>query len=87
MQETATVTAKQILALIERQGFRCALSGRALIPETVSLDHILPVSRGGEHALSNIWAVDHQVNSAKGTLTVEEFVSLCREVVGYQASP
>ena len=80
----ATVTAKQIMSLIERQGFRCAMSGRTLTPETASLDHIVPLSRRGSHDLSNLWVVDHQVNSAKGTLTVEEFVGMCREVVVHQ---
>ncbi len=84
MSKPATVTAKQILELIQNQGYRCALSGRVLTPETASLDHIVPLSRGGEHALANIWAVDFQVNNAKGTLTVEEFVALCQEVTAFQ---
>jgi 5-methylcytosine-specific restriction endonuclease McrA len=83
----ATVTAKQILSLIERQDFRCALSGRTLTPETASLDHIVPLSRNGSHELSNLWVVDHLVNAAKGSLTVEEFVGLCREIAAYQSTP
>ena len=82
MRQAATVTAKMIFELIERQNYQCALSGRQLTPESASLDHIVPLSRGGQHDLSNLWIVDHQVNSAKGTLTVEEFVALCREVAG-----
>jgi 5-methylcytosine-specific restriction endonuclease McrA len=78
-----TVTAKMIMEMIEHQQFRCALSNRELTPETASLDHIVPLSRGGSHDLSNLWVVDHKVNTAKGTLTVEEFVSLCRDVAAY----
>lgn len=85
MAKPTTVTAKQIMELIERQQFRCALSGRPLTPETASLDHIVPLSRGGTHELSNLWIVDYQVNTAKGTLTVEEFVTLCRDVAAHQA--
>jgi len=84
MREVKTVTAKMIMRLVEQQAFRCALSGRELTPETASLDHIVPLSRGGNHELSNLWAVDHQANSAKGTMTVDEFISLCREVAGHQ---
>ena len=79
----ATVTAKMIMAMIERQQFRCALSGRELTPETASLDHIQPLPRGGAHDLSNVWIVDHQVNAAKGTLTKDEFVTLCCEVADH----
>jgi 5-methylcytosine-specific restriction endonuclease McrA len=84
MQKRKTITAKMVMQMIEDQGFRCALSGRPLTPETASLDHVMPLSRGGAHDLSNLWAVDHQVNSAKGTLSVEEFVLMCRDVASYQ---
>jgi 5-methylcytosine-specific restriction endonuclease McrA len=85
MPTPATVTAKMIMELIERQEFRCALSGRLLTPETASLDHRIPLSRGGTHQLGNLWVVDHQVNAAKGSLTVDEFVAICREVTTRQA--
>lgn len=85
MAKPMTVTAKQILRLVEKQGYRCAISGRVLTPETASIDHIVPLGRGGEHALANLWIVDHQVNAAKGTMTTEEFVALCREVAQHRA--
>lgn len=78
------ITAKQVLELVKRQRFRCAISGRELTPETASLDHIVPLARGGPHAIENVWVVDHQVNSAKGTLSLDEFVALCRDVVAHQ---
>ncbi|TWU08618.1 HNH endonuclease [Symmachiella macrocystis] len=88
MPTPATVTAKMIMELIERQRFRCALSGRELTPENASLDHIVPLSRGGTHEISNLWVVDQQVNAAKSTLTVEEFVAMCREItVRHAKSP
>jgi len=84
MEKPKTVASKMIWDLIQRQQFRCALSGRKLTPETASLDHVVPLSRGGRHDPSNIWVVDQHVNAAKGTLTVEEFVSMCREIVAFQ---
>lgn len=84
MRLPATVTSKMILKLIEGQSYQCALSGRKLTPETASLDHIVPLSRGGEHSIENLWVVDVQVNAAKGTLTTEEFQALCQEVVEHQ---
>ncbi|MEJ5260978.1 MAG: HNH endonuclease signature motif containing protein [Anaerohalosphaeraceae bacterium] len=79
-----TIKTNEILSLLEKQQYRCALSGRKLTPETASLDHIQPLSRGGLHDISNIWIVDHQVNIAKGSLTAEEFIRLCQEVTWNQ---
>lgn len=80
MPKPGTVTGKQILKLIEKQQYRCALSGRKLTPETASLDHVVPLSRGGKHDISNLQVLEHHVNTAKGTLTVDEFISLCEDV-------
>jgi 5-methylcytosine-specific restriction endonuclease McrA len=85
MPRPNAVTSRMILNLLEKQGYRCALSGRQLTPETASIDHVLPLSRGGRHAIENLCIVDHQVNVAKGTLTLEEFVCLCREVAEHFA--
>ena len=85
MPTPATVTAKMIMELIERQEFHCAFSGRELTPETASLDHIVPLSRGGTHDISNLCVVDHQINAAKSTMTVEEFVAMCREVAAWRS--
>lgn len=84
MDTRKRITAKQVLELVQRQEFRCAISGRELTPETASIDHIVPLARGGEHAIANVWIVDHQVNTAKGTLALDEFITLCRDVVAHQ---
>lgn len=86
MPKPDTVTGKQILELIERQNYRCALSGRKLTPETASLDHVVPLSRGGKHDISNLQVLDFRVNAAKGTLTIEEFTTLCGEVIEHGTS-
>ena len=86
MSERGRITAKQVFELVKQQRFRCAISGRTLAPETASLDHIVPLAHEGAHALENVWIVDHQVNTAKGTLTLEQFVAICRDVVEYQES-
>jgi 5-methylcytosine-specific restriction endonuclease McrA len=84
MAKRKNITARQVIDLLKRQGYRCAISGRQLTPETASLDHIVPLGRGGEHGIANVCIVDHRVNIAKGTMTLEEFVSLCRDVVECQ---
>jgi len=74
------VNPRAILQILERQRYRCALTARALTPETASLDHIVPVCRGGQHRINNTQVLERSVNRAKGTLTNDEFVALCSEV-------
>lgn len=74
---------RAILALLESQGYRCALTGRELAPKTASLDHKLPATRGGTNEIENVWLVHSDINRAKGTMTAEEFIQLCHEVVRY----
>lgn len=81
-----TVKAGEIYAMLKRQSFRCAYSGRELTPETASIDHRQPISRGGSNELPNLAVVHVDVNAAKASMTVEEFVQLCREVVEWSDS-
>ncbi len=74
------VRVAEVMAIVESQNRRCALSGRLLTPETAALDHKLPVARGGEHRFGNLQVLDKAVNRAKGTLINEEFIAMCGEV-------
>jgi hypothetical protein len=74
------VTGADFLALLHRQQFRCAYSGEPLTPENVSADHRQPVSRGGSHDIENLALVTLAVNASKGSLSLDEFVSMCRKV-------
>ena len=69
------------MCLLEHQHYRCALTGRWLTPQTAALDHIMPMRRGGEHVIENTQVLHKDVNRAKGSLTSEEFLAMCREVV------
>jgi 5-methylcytosine-specific restriction endonuclease McrA len=82
---SGVVTAANVLRLLEYQHYRCALTGRRLTPGAASLDHIVPVRDGGEHRIENTQALHKDVNRAKSTMSVEEFVRLCREVVRHAA--
>lgn len=83
---TETISRHDILRLLEQQSYRCALSGRGLLPSTTALDHTMPMSRGGRHVVGNAQALQKEVNRAKGTLTNEEFIQICREVVAWADS-
>jgi hypothetical protein len=80
---TGVIKQSSVLQLLEWQQYRCAMTGRELTPETASLDHIVPVRSGGEHRIENAQVLHRDVNKAKTTMTRDEFIQLCREVVQY----
>lgn len=77
------ISAKRLYRLLELQGFKCAVTGRDLTPETASLDHKVPLSQGGSNLMDNVQIVHWDVNKAKGTMTMSEFLALCKEVVAF----
>lgn len=77
------ITAAGILDVIRLQEFRCALTGRPLEPVNASIDHIIPMSQGGLHVLENVQVLHADVNAAKRTMKLEDFIQMCREVVSY----
>lgn len=80
-EDCDSITKRSLIDLLERQEFCCALTGRILTPETASADHIVPLSRGGKHVIGNVQIIHNDVNRAKGTMTLDEFALMCREVV------
>lgn len=44
---------------------------------TATVDHKTPLSRGGEHSLSNAQVITDVVNRAKGQMTNDEFIAMC----------
>ena len=74
------IAAKEIRKLLETQSYRCALSGMLLTPAVAALDHVIPVSQGGDHAIYNVQVLHKDVNLAKGTLSQDAFIAICRDV-------
>jgi CRISPR/Cas system Type II protein with McrA/HNH and RuvC-like nuclease domain len=74
---------KDLRAMLMKQNYQCALTGKELTPENCSIDHVVPLCKGGAHALENAQLVVAEGNRAKGSLTDEEFLELCSDVVVY----
>lgn len=65
--------AKLAAALIERDGLACAICGRPIDPHAprgsaagLSIDHVVPRSRGGGHDLANLRLAHHGCNASRG---------------------
>jgi 5-methylcytosine-specific restriction endonuclease McrA len=52
--------------LIRRNGAKCVACGRSFPAEKLTLDHIVPASKGGTHALSNLQLMCEPCNQRKG---------------------
>ncbi len=59
-------------AVRQRDGNRCQYTGRALGPGEGSLDHVLPLSRGGANTFENVVWSDRRVNNRKANRTPAE---------------
>ncbi len=71
-----------LLRLWDQQNGRCAYTGVELIPGmNASVDHKVPVTRGGGNEESNLHWVEFRVNTMKYNQTHEEFLATCRLVV------
>jgi 5-methylcytosine-specific restriction endonuclease McrA len=77
------VKASDLREMVESQGYLCNLTGRPLTPKVASVDHCLPLSRGGTNEPHNLQVLHKDVNFAKGTMTTSEFIELCTEVVNH----
>jgi CRISPR/Cas system Type II protein with McrA/HNH and RuvC-like nuclease domain len=79
-QSETLPTHNELMTLIESQGYRCALSGVRLDPERAVIDHIVPVSKGGDNDIDNLQWVHTVANKMKGNMSDESFIKWCTRV-------
>ncbi len=70
--ECLTVTERDVIRLLDRHRGRCSYCGVQLPPD-FHLDHIVPLIRGGHHAIGNLAPSCGVCNRSKGKLTVTEW--------------
>jgi 5-methylcytosine-specific restriction endonuclease McrA len=79
-------TGRELKEKLEQQQYCCALSGLPLTPDTAVLDHIVPVTVGGGHAIDNVQWLHTDVNKMKHTLPEKRLKALCRLISGCEQS-
>ena len=76
-----TERALELARLWKTQRGMCAVTGWRLDKENAQLDHIVPKSKGGDNAISNLRWIHRDVNYSKRDMTDEVFFRLCSAVV------
>lgn len=76
-------TAKDLLKHLGGTTIKCYLTGRTidLTKDDYQFDHKQPVSKGGSCDLENLGITCPDANQSKTNLNVEEYISLCKEVL------
>lgn len=71
-QVLATLTPQEWEAILEAAGYACVYCGAT---EHITQDHLVPISRGGDHTANNVAPACDSCNSQKHTKTVAEFLA------------
>lgn len=64
------VSTEQWRSICETHGFRCAYCG---VEDKLTVDHVIPISRGGPDAPENVVPACKSCNSSKGAKTLDEW--------------
>lgn len=74
-------------AIARKQKLKCPYTDEKLTNETLSLDHIVPLARGGANVKENLQFVHYQVNVGKSALLHDEFLALCHAISKNTVNP
>ena len=77
------LTAFDLWKIAKKQKLICPFTGFKLTKENMSVDHILPVSKGGSNHPSNIRLIHKWVNLMLGVHSDEDFLVMCRKIVDF----
>lgn len=69
---------RDVLQLAARDGLKCHYCGEDLNTSTLQVDHVIPRSKGGSSALSNLVLACPKCNGKKGAQDYDAFVTQIR---------
>jgi len=72
---------KDFYRLLEEQKYQCKYSRRKLTPENCQAVHVVPLTKGGKHHITNIVLIDREVHYIKRYLKLDELISVCQDVI------
>lgn len=78
------LTAFELWKIAKKQRLICPFTGHKLTKENMSVDHIVPISKGGSNAPSNVRLIHKWINLMIGVHSDEDFFKMCRTVLDFQ---
>lgn len=73
--KTSRARTKAKLELLWRDGRRCAICGRKIKDlEDLTVDHIVPLAKGGKNVIENYQLAHKACNEEKGSMMPDEFM-------------
>lgn len=75
------ITATEIWSIVKKQKCLCPITGERLTSDNISIDHIVPISKGGTNCKSNIQIVTKRANVIKNNMDTNELVRFCQAVI------
>ena len=91
INDNVSYSYKDVIKHIGGTTTKCYLTGRTIdiLKDEYHLDHIVPVAKGGTNELSNLGITCPDANMSKSSMTVDEYLALCKEVLehhGYKVT-
>lgn len=86
IEHKVNVNIHELWSIAKKQKLICPLSGIRLTRENISIDHILPLSKGGKTDATNLQFVEKHVNIMKNNKTASELVEYCKKIY-FHSSP
>lgn len=65
----------------ETQTHICYYCGQLLTDDNFTIDHLIPLSRGGKHKMKNLKPCCMSCNREKGSMTRDEYLSVCKPIL------
>ena len=77
--KAVAIPASALISLLKSQNSACPYCGCEL-GKGKHLDHIIPLSRGGKHVITNVQYTCQPCNDSKGAKTHEEFLQYLENI-------
>ena len=78
-------TKQEKLTVYTRYQGTCGICGNFVPPNEMTIDHIIPISKGGTYDLDNLQCCCKKCNQIKADILPEDFLDKMIQIIGFQA--
>jgi len=81
VSQISTITPTDVLNSLIRTNFRCFYCNDLLNQNTWELEHVKPISKGGQNKITNITPSCKKCNRMKGSMEITDFIMKCYKII------